>query len=183
MTRPRRVETARREIGLYRIKCLAWWDSVWFSSLKVVYSAQIHETESSAYEDCALQHSTLHPSPPPRSSLYIRLGFVRHARTLCGNRKWSRRQKYDDISPVRDNARKKSVFTYFLCGRKKRSKMSRPRFLSLFPPVSRPSQTYLKFDQKENGTVPFEFFPPLTAFEHSSAPCPRVSLMAPSRVL
>ena len=46
--------------------------------LNSAYCAQIHKTEPGANEDCALRLST----PLPRSSLYIRLSFVRHAHTL-----------------------------------------------------------------------------------------------------
>ena len=51
-------------------------------------------------------------------------------------------------SPVRDNAReKKSVFTYLPCGERKEVKRLVLVSFSLSP------QTYLKFDQKENGTI------------------------------
>ena len=170
----------RSEIGYWIILgCLAYIGL----SLKVVYSAQIHEAEPNR-----VRMKTAHCSTPPLSPAPILLvhqvGFrtTRAHSAEIGNDLGDRNTM---TFPLSATTHEKSLFTYFLCGRKKRSKMSRPRFLSLFPPVSRPSsQTYLKFDQKENGTVPFEFFPPLTAFEHSSsAPCPRVSLMAPSRVL
>ena len=152
-----------------------------FSQICLFCTDSRSRTEPSAHEDCALQHSTPLPRPdPPCTSGWVSYDTRAHSAEI-GNDLGDRNTM---TFPLSATTHEKSLFTYFLCGRKKRSKMSRPRFLSLFPPVSRPSQTYLKFDQKENGTVPFEFFPPLTAFEHSSSPwCPRVSLMAPSRVL